>query len=217
MLEFRRLLLKLRKQYLFNKPKFLPLSILSVVVFSIISLGIDFLLPWGSWGMVIRTIVLIPTAISIFVLGYSGVLAYHFYQSRDRSWTPLRGRYSPTWRQRISMIIGAVLLVLIYAIAMKPGYTLMSSAIIAVVIGLFVFMRKTSNEMNREELGIPDARDAALNTHLRRHATATRNQPESKAKSKADEKAMARIDKARVKLAKAEAEFDDSDAGVNGN
>lgn len=213
MLEFRRLLLRLRKQYLFNRAKFLPLVIASVVVTAAISVAVDILLPWGSWFMVLRTIILVPTAIAIFTLGYCGTLAYHFYRSRDQSWTSIRGRYSPTWRQRISMVIGAILLVLIYAIAMKPGYTLMSSIIVAIVIGLFVFMRKTSNEMNREDLGIPDARDAALNTHLRRHATDAHSHPEVKKQTKAQEKARARIEKAQAQLAKAEAEFDDSKAG----
>lgn len=208
MLLFRRLLVRIRNEYIYNRTKLFAYSGAASALLALLTVGLDFILPWETWGMVIRTILLIPTAVAIFVLGYSGVLAYCFFKAQDETWTSLRARYSPTWRQRISMVIGAVLFVLIYAISMRPGYTLVSSVIVAIVIGLFVFMRKTSIEMNREELGIPDARDAALNTHLRRHSAATQSRPETRAKAKADEKAKARIEKARAQLAKAEAELE---------
>jgi len=211
MLLFRRLLVQLRNQYLYNRKRLFVYSGAASALLAAITIGIDFVLPFASWGMLIRTLLLIPTSVAIFVLGYSAVIAYTFYKADDENWTSLRAKYSPTWRQRISMVIGAILFVLVYAISMKPGYTLTSSIIVAIVIGLFVFMRKTTVEINREELGIPDARDAALNTHLRRRSAETHTRAETRQKTKSDEKAKAKIDKAREKLAKAEAELEAPD------
>jgi glucan phosphoethanolaminetransferase (alkaline phosphatase superfamily) len=208
MLLFRRLLVAIRNEYLYQRKRLFVVSAVASVLLGALSVGLDFLLPWQSWGMVLRTLLLIPTAASIFVLGYAAVIGYCFFKAQDETWVSLRSRYSPTWRQRISMVIGALLFVMIYAITMKPGYTLTSSIIVAIVIGLFVFMRKTSLEINREELGIPDARDAALNTHLRRRSAEVRAPKEVKQRTKEEEKTQARIDKARAKLAKAEAELE---------
>lgn len=211
MLLFRQILIAIRTQYIYNRARLFIVAGASTMLMLVITNLLDIFLPWEPWGMILRTIALIPTSLSIFLLGYSSALAYHFTKSKDPAWASLREKFSPTWRQRISMIVGAVLLVLVYAIGLNPGYTFTSSLIVACIIGLFAFMRKTSTEINREELGIPDARDAALNTHLRRSA-AKNSSPAAKEKSKADEKAKARIEKARVKLAKAEAELEAPEA-----
>lgn len=208
LIEFRRVLSLIRRELVNNRSRLFLIAGVATLVLGGVTVGLDFILPWGGWGMIVRTVLLLPTAVAIFVLGYGLSLLYYFFKKRNDDWLSLREKFSPTWRMRISMMIGAVLIVLVYAITMKPGYTFVSSIVAAIVIGLFVFMRKSTVELNREDLGIPDARDAALNTHLRRYTAVSRDKVETKAQAKKDEKTKARVQKARAKLAEAEAELE---------
>jgi len=205
---FREALLLIRDWFLTDRKKLFLIAGAASAILGLITVAADLFLPWGSWGMVARTLLLVPTSVALFVLGYAGAIWWTFFKARDPEWTNVRARFSPTWRQRISAIIAAILLVVIYAVTTRPGYTLTSSVIVAVIIGLFVFMRKTVAEINREELGIPDARDAALNTHLRRRASAVKPRVETRAKAAANAKTEAKAAKLRAKLAATEAELE---------
>lgn len=129
---------------------------------------VDLLVPFGAWWNLIRTVILVPLSVSIFAVGYGISLILHRARIKDPSWRPYRTRFSPLWRMRISAIVGALGLVLIYASNESPVFTIFSSGILAVGFALFAFMRRTSQELKREKLGIPDARDVSYDSEVRR-------------------------------------------------
>ncbi len=182
---FRKALIWIRNQYYSNRGQLILLSTAGVILTGALGFLADFMLPWDQWAILVRAVIAIPASISLFVLGYAGTLAYVNYRSSTvenyRTW---RVRLSPTMRQRVSAVIGAVLFVLMFAVTMQPGYTFVSSIIIALVVGLFAFMRRTSTEISRDDIGLPDARDVALDSHLRttaQNALKKRNAEERKA------------------------------------
>lgn len=132
------------------------------------SVAVDVLVPFGAWWNLIRTAVLVPLALSIFAVGYAVSLGLHRMRSADPNWRPYRTRFSPLWRMRISAIVAALGLVLVYASGESPVFTLFSSVLLATGLALLAFMRRTSQEMKRESLGIPDARDVSYDSEVRK-------------------------------------------------
>ncbi len=156
----RKLLMRLRDERSSNRKKSLIVLSVFVGMLSVISFLIDFLLPFGSWYMVIRSLLLVPTALSIFSLSYMISLDLHYIrQEHTEGWVPFRLRYSPTWRLRIAAIVFAVLIVFVYASKQAVGYTFFSSVVAASVLALLAFIRTTKQEAQRIKLGIPDSRD----------------------------------------------------------
>lgn len=165
---FRKFLVRVRKEYNTEGRRLYILSALAVVVLLGISIICDILLPFNGWGNIIRCLVLLPTSVSLFVLGYAVSLFFHYARMEgDPSWVPYRSRLSPTWRNRIAAIIAAFLVVGIYANGFRPGYTFIASLFVAIGIGLFAFIRTTREEAKREELGVPDVRDTRFNENMR--------------------------------------------------
>jgi len=196
---FRKALIWIRNQYYANRSQLLILSAAGVILTAALGFLADFLLPWDQWAIFVRAIVAIPASLALFILLYSATLAYVTYRSRTvenyRTW---RVRLSPTMRQRVSAVIGAVLFVLMFAVTMQPGYTFVSSLIIALIIGLFAFMRRTSTEISRDDIGLPDARDVALDSHMRttaQNALKRRNAEDRKAERNASKKLEEELEK----------------------
>lgn len=133
-----------------------------------VSVLVDLFVPFGAWWNLIRTAVLVPLSVSIFAVGYGVSLKLHKIRISDPHWKPYRTRFSPLWRMRISAIIASVGFVLVYASGESPVFTLFSSMLLAMGLGLFAFMRKTSQELKREKLGIPDARDVSYDSEVRK-------------------------------------------------
>lgn len=157
---FRKALVRIRREYNTNRNKLFLFSGVATFLAIVIGALLDLLLPFESWSNIIRSIVLIPSAASIFVLGYSVSLLLHYRKTRlDPEWTPYRMRMSPVWRNRVSIIIGAFMFVLIYANGFSVGYTFISSCFVAIGIGLFAFIRPTQAEQSRSKFDIPDSRD----------------------------------------------------------
>jgi len=168
---FRKALIWIQDQYDENKKQLFLYSGIAFVLAAGLGFLADFLLPWAQWAIFVRAIIALPSAALAFILGYASTLFYVGYKKRTKSgYETWRTKLSPTMRQRASAVIGAVLFVLMFAVAMRPGYTLASSLIVASAVGLFAFMRKTSNELIRERVGLPDARDASLDAHIRTRA-----------------------------------------------
>lgn len=161
----RRFLVWLRTKY--NK-SFLKLLIVSVTVLILSIVGsfvIDSLLPFTDINNLYRLFVLLPLAGSLFIVSYIVGLKLHYIRTSkpDNDWVPYRMRFSPMWRRRIAFIIGAFLFVAIYAIGFNVGYTLVSSIVAAMILGLFAFVRTTNSEELREKMNIPDVRDINYN------------------------------------------------------
>lgn len=173
MLPFRKILIWIKKQHTTSRVRLFLFSGLGAAVFAGISFLVDVLLPWNQWAILVRTIICVPLAVALFVLSYSFVITYVEKKKElavEQPYETWRERLSPTMRNRIAIIIAAVLFVLMFAVTMKPGYTIAASIIVAIVAGLFTFIRKTSAELRRESIGLPDARDAAFDSHIRQTA-----------------------------------------------
>lgn len=169
MLHFRKFLVRIKKEYNTNAKKLYILSILASVFGILIGTALDLFVPFNSWGNVLRTLTLIPTTISMFVFGYAVSLYRHKRKvEQDPNWMPYRMRLSPSWRRRIALIIGAFILLGIYANEQSVGYTPLSSLFAALVIALVAFIRTTKDEAQREELNIPDSRDIRYNQQIKR-------------------------------------------------
>lgn len=158
----RQYLVKVRSWYYKGDLKKILRTLLIILVgATAVGLALDFLAPFTGLWNVARSVILLPTAFSAFTLGYMFALWNgNRMKANDRNWVPLRERYSPRRRLQFVVIGGAVLVVGVYALAAKPGYTLIASLIVAAAAGLAAFARKTLKETNRTELGLPDARDA---------------------------------------------------------
>lgn len=140
---------------------------------AVAGLLLDWLVDFAGWWNALRSLILLPTAGSLFVLGY--MLALYLGQRKTKSdpdWVPIRARFSPKRRTQISVIVGAVLLVVIYALGAQPGYTFLSSAVIASLVGVLAFVRRTEKEINRLQLGIPDPRDYDYDEAVRKRQAA---------------------------------------------
>lgn len=195
---FRKALVWIHNQYLDHTKDLFLYSGIAFVVMTAVSFLADFMLSWEQWAILVRSALVIPTAASIFILGYGLTLLYVDYKSsRNPEYSTWRMRLSPTMRNRVSAIIGAILFVLMLAVAQQPGYTLAASFIVAIIVGLFAFMRKTSRELTRSTIGLPDVRDAALDSHMRikaREAAQSRLRRNKKQEAK-DEKEAEELEK----------------------
>jgi len=210
---FRKALVWIRSQYI-NREKdlFLYSAIATAVMFGLTLLA-DFLLTWDQWAVFVRAILAIPASISIFVLGYGLAMKYSEHRQRKNpEYKDWRMKLSPLMRQRVSIVIGAVLFVCMFAVVQRPGYTFVSSVIIAVIIGLFVFMRKTIQEINRSRIGLPDSRDAAFDSHLRQQAkiqAEKRANRKKNRKKKFSKEAQAQIEADEAKILELERKLEE--------
>jgi len=169
MLFFRRFLVRIKKEYNTNRKNLFLFSTLASVLFILIGIAADLFIPFNSWGNLIRTLILIPTATSMFIWGYSIAIHNHYKKiETDPMWVPFRARLSPTWRRRTALIVGAVLVVGVYANSQSIGYTPISSLFTAIVIGLVAFIRTTREEARREEFDIPDERDIRYDQQMKK-------------------------------------------------
>lgn len=166
---FRKALVRIRKEYNQNPKRLFLYSGLSILVCSLFGVLSDFVLPFVLWGNLIRSLILIPTAISMFTFGYGVSLFMHYAKlESDPNWMPYRLRFSPSWRRRMSLIAAALMFVGIYANGFRIGYTIIASVFVALTIALFAFMRTTREESRREELNLPDSRDTRYERQMKK-------------------------------------------------
>lgn len=157
---FRKFLVRIQKEYHQNPRRLYLYS--SIIVFGlvVISVLIDSFVPFGGWFTIIRSVLLVPLSISIFILGYSVAIFLHYSQmNQNPNWQAYRLRMSVRWRRRLAIVIGALLLVLVYGAGYSIFYTVFSSVFVACIIALCAFIRTTREERNLEEFNLPDSRD----------------------------------------------------------
>lgn len=187
MIFFRKFLIWIKKERNKNAKKLYLLSFLASLLGVLIGTALDLFVPFNSWGNVSRTAVLLPTMVSMFIFGYA--ISIHLHNKRiseDPLWQPYRARLSPSWRRRAALVVGAFILLAVYANGQSIGYTPISSLLAAVVIGLIAFIRTTTEEAQREELNIPDSRDIRYEQQVKKleqaRAEAQRKKAERKKK-----------------------------------
>lgn len=169
MLTLRKFLIRLRSEYDSDPKRLFTYAILAVLLTALFSTLVDLFLPFGGISNIFRSLLLVPTSISIFVLSYSVSLSFHFKQmNNDPGWKPYRSRFSPMWRRRISIVVVAILLVMAQGVSRNAGYTLASSLLGAILISLLAFIRTSKEESAREELDIPDSRDVVYDAQKRK-------------------------------------------------
>lgn len=160
-------LIRLRKEY---NTRLIRLIVTGGVVFLVCAVAgflVDSYLPFTGWWNALRSAILIPLSLSIFVLGYT--LSIHLHRKRveeDPAWVPFRSRFTLRWRRRMAAIAAAFLFVLVYGAGYSIFYTLVSSVFVSMGIALFAFIRPSREESLREELEIPDARDLRYDERL---------------------------------------------------
>lgn len=184
----RQFLVNIRSWYYNDTKRALAVLFVILGVSSVAGFLLDWLVEFGGIWTIFRSLLLLPTAGSLFALGY--MLALHLGRRKEKldpDWVPIRARFSPKRRTQIAVIVGAVLLVVIYALAAQPGYTFLSSAVIASLVGVLAFVRRTEKEINRLQLGIPDPRDYDYDEAVRKRQAAR------------DEKLQARENARKVK------------------
>lgn len=188
----RQFLVNIRSWYYNDTKRALTILFVILGVSTAAGILLDYLFDYAGWWNVLRSLMLIPTAGALFVLGYMLALYLGQWQTRrDPDWVPFRARFSPKRRTQIAVILGAVLLVVVYALGAQPGYTFLSSAVIASLIGVLTFVRRTEKEINRIQLGIPDPRDYDYDEAVRKRQAAR------------DEKLKARENARKVKRERA--------------
>lgn len=157
----------LRTQYLRNIKNFTIYLSIALVASIGLSVLFDFLVPFSSWGNVARAFVVLVDSVIFFSAGY---LANFFFYMSQRAVNPdyvdLKERFSPSWRNRIAIIIGAVLFTMMLTVNQGLAYTIVSSIIVASVVGIVVFISRTEEEREREFYGVPDKRDDAYRDAL---------------------------------------------------
>ena len=165
---FRNFLVWVQKSYASGKRNFFLSSGLAAVVSLGLALMADLLLPWDQWAIFVRALVAIPGAVSVFVFSY-GFTLYQasLRRKRNNEYETWRAKLSPRMRTQASAVVGAVLFVVMFSVTMQPGYTIIAALVVAAITGLFAFMRKTSLELNRERIGLPDSRDTVFANHMR--------------------------------------------------
>lgn len=164
----RKFLVRLRREYYGDAKTFFLKAGGVTAVLALLTLLVDWLLPFNSWAMLLRSALLVPTAVAIFAVFYGVSLRLHSTQVASRDdWIPFRARFSQRWRLQIAAVIMAFLFVFTYAATRGVGYTLTSSVIGAIGIGLLAFVRSTKDEAKRTRLGVPDARDVSYDARKR--------------------------------------------------
>lgn len=157
----------LRSQYLRNIKQtvtYLSIALLAAIVVSVL---FDYFVPFSSWGNVIRAFVVLADSVIFFSVGY---LATFFIYMSQRASNPdyinFKDRFSPSWRNRISIVIGAVLFTMAITANQGLAYTIVSGIIVAGFVGIINFISRTEEEKDREFYGVPDKRDNAYRDAL---------------------------------------------------
>lgn len=177
---FRRLLVEIRRRQMLKFKKTLLVLIGATIGTVALSFAVDYFTPYEGVWMILRSAWLVPTAVAIFSLGYFGSILLHNHQvEKNPDWRAFRARYSQRSRFQIAVVCGSALLLGVYITPKDLGYTALSSLIGAGILAVMAFIRVTSAEYKRQQLGIPDARDVKYDYHERLYL-------EKKAQERAD-------------------------------
>lgn len=138
-----------------------------LISFILIAVVFDIVAPFESLWNIARAFLVIIGAFYIFSVGYViSFMVFLSQRARDDSYVPVKERFSPAWRVRLSVIVGAILFAMILASNKGAVYTLTSALIVAAGGAIVLFVTRTPEESEREFFGIPDKRDNAYNEAL---------------------------------------------------
>ena len=159
----------LRKRYFHNlKQTFIVLIVANVILLTM-SVLVDTFFPFTTWYNIIRALIIGVFGIVVFSVGY---LTSFFLSQAKRNinddYVLIKDRFSPTWRRRISIIVGAGLFGIVYSTDKNSVYTFVNSLVIATIIAIVIFLTMSEEEQDREYYGVPDARDSSYENNLKR-------------------------------------------------
>ena len=165
-MELRKLLIWLRKNLYKNTNKTYLVAFVVLTLSAGAGILMDYFLPFNVWYNILRVFSAVPTSLALFTVFYGASLNLGDKRMKDEDWVPLRERFSYSWRVRISLIIGAFLVLIAYGTQKTLVYTLISAFVLTTIVSLLVFSRKTRIEQIQEEYGLPDSRDRAYAKRL---------------------------------------------------
>lgn len=181
-------LIRIRKAFNQDQKRFFLVMGVVAALSVVISFVLDAFTPFGGVAMIGRSLLLIPLSGSIFSIGYAVSLILHRARIReDEAWVPFRLRFSPTWRRRIALIVGAFLVVIMYASGFRVGYTLTAGITLAIGIALLAFIRTTRAEAAREAMDIPDRRDVRIDHYVANREKIREEKKAARKRKKEDE------------------------------
>lgn len=162
-MSFEDFLIKLRRAYSDNLLKNSLILFGIFIGFSVVGIISDIYLHGNSWITIIKSFFIMgPIAFSSFCLGY--FLSIFLIDYGKANEVPFlinyRKEFSPKWRRNISLMITAAGFIFLYMNYNTPYATISSGLFLALLLGLIVFTRLTSDESEREKLGVPDKRDS---------------------------------------------------------
>lgn len=196
---FRKYLVEIRGKWKTDAKKLYLQCLIGFLVTAAITLALDIWTPFESYWMIFRSLLLIPLAFFAFSAFYAlAVDVGNRKLINDSEWVPYRARWSPKWRRNLSFIMGAFIIVLVYALEPFPGYTILSSFVVTSVIGMVAFCRMTRNESKRTDLGIPDPRDTHFEKRLEQQRKERANKRKEQYESDEEEKVVYADDDERV-------------------
>lgn len=181
----------LRKQYFENLKATVIKVIIALIALIAITCVFDFFAPFESFYNFIRAFIVAGGSVVVFSIGY--LVTFFISQSnrqKDRDYTPIKERFSPSWRRRIGIIVAALLFGVIYSTSQTVVYSLVNSFVVATVIALVLFLSMTEEEVDREYYGVPDVRDNVYNENLKNTQKNREEKKELKEKKKKEKKRM---------------------------
>lgn len=159
----------LRKRYFHNlKQTFIVLIVANVILLTM-SVLVDTFFPFTTWFNIIRALIIGVFGIVVFSVGY--LISFFLSQAKrnvNDDYVLIKDRFSPTWRRRISIIVGAGLFGIVYSTDKNSVYTFVNSLVIATIIAIVIFLTMSEEEQDREYYGVPDARDSSYENNLKR-------------------------------------------------
>lgn len=182
-------LIYLRKQYNTNLLKAVAVIVAAILITVCLGLVADAFLPHESfmnWAVVVKTVVAVPTSVSIFSLAYMVSLFFHNSKvNSDPSWVPYRSRYSPKQRLYLVAVVGALAFVFNYGWGTN---TLAASLVLAVGIACLAFLRLDTTEQRNFDTGVVDIRDIEAQKRIKENQRARAKKARDKERKKRERK-----------------------------
>lgn len=113
-----------------------------------------------------RAVLVVIQAPLFFTIGYCVVLSYGRMKLTEENYEPIREKHSLIVRRRAAVIAGSFVVLVALILGQNAVYTIISSILVACVIGIFAFIRPTQQELLMLEVGVADPRDYDINLKI---------------------------------------------------
>lgn len=172
-ISLRKQLIKIKKIYHTDMKNTIIKMLIVFIMSSIIGVMIDIFLPFNGLFNILRTVLLIPIAISGFVLFYIVSLKIHDDRVKNEpGWVSYRNKIPLMQRYQISAVASVTLLCVILVNGQTVGYTFLSAMFLILLLAIGAFIRKTKEENHRARFGILGKAEIEYRKQLEAHEDA---------------------------------------------